>query len=249
MDNFSELLSTRYLYDTKYTRHNINEPRPFVVPAPAFKSYPKAKKIPLNKDVIFSDMKLSDCLKKRRSVRRYENKPLTLNALSALLWSTQGVTGKTGEFLLRTAPSAGALYPVETYLIINNADENSGGLERGIYHYNVFDFVLEEIKTGNFSEHISDSCLGQGFLKKCPVVFVWTAVIRRCASKYTNRAMRYIMLDAGHICQNLVIACACLDLGACPVAAFFDDEANALIEVDGKEESVIYLASAGHPKE
>jgi len=245
MDNFSELLSTRYLYDTKYTRDSVNSPRAFVMSAPMFKTYPDSKIISLNKNIIFPEISLGDCLKKRRSVRQYSNKPLTIDELSMLLWASQGITAKHGEYHLRTAPSAGALYPVETYIVINFADE----IEKGIYHFNIIDFSLEQIKTGDFSEKIASSCLGQIFLKKCPVVFVWSAVIRRCAGKYTHRAMRYIMMDVGHICENLILACSALGLGSCPVAAFFDDEVNNLIELEGAEESVIYLSSTGHKKQ
>ncbi len=139
------------------------------------------------------------------------------------------------------APSAGALYPIETYVVVQQVDD----LEPGIYHFNVSDFELDLLQTGDHSDEIVPAFLNQHFLGAAPLVFVWTAVYRRNMAKYGDRGLRYIFLDAGHICQNLLLAAAATGYGACPVAAFFDSDLNSLLEVDGEEETSIYAASVG----
>lgn len=130
---------------------------------------------------------------------------------------------------------------METYLAIERVD----GLEPGIYHFAVQGFRLERLSSLPPGQLLAEACLGQGFMAQAPVNFIWTSIFRRTMAKYGHRGMRYILLDAGHICQNLLLAGGFLGLGGCPVAAFYDDEVNALLGVDGQEESVLYLASLG----
>ena len=158
-----------------------------------------------------------------------------------LLWASQGITGRAGNFFFRTAPSAGALYPVETYLSVQNVET----LEAGLFHFQPADFSLEKMSTQFSGDKIAEAALGQTFLKKAGMVFIWSAILRKNFSKYGHRGMRYICMDAGHICQNILLAAEALGLGACPVAAFYDDELNVLMDFDGEEESVIYLAAVG----
>ena len=144
----------------------------------------------------------------------------------------------------RTAPSAGALYPVETYIIAHNVE----GLERGVYHYNIRQHVLEEIRLGDHTDQICTAAMGQEVCGRSAVVFLWTAVFQRCKFKYGQRAYRYIYLDAGHIAENLALAAVSLGLASCPIAALYDDEVNAVPDVDGIEESVIYMTVVGWPE-
>ena len=131
---------------------------------------------------------------------------------------------------------------METYLLVLGVE----GLPSGAYHFNVGDFCLELLREGDFAHQISQACLNQRFMGQSAVDFCWSAVFRRCMSKYGHRGLRYILMDAGHICQNLLLAAEALQLAACPVAAFFDDEVNTLFGLDGEEESAIYCASLGH---
>jgi SagB-type dehydrogenase family enzyme len=109
----------------------------------------------------------------------------------------------------------------------------------------VANFSLEQLAQGNFLDTLTSAALGQSSVKKAAIVFIWTAVILRSMAKYRDRAIRYIFLDAGHICQNLLLAATALGLGACPIGAFFDEEIDKIIGVNGDEEMTIYLATVG----
>jgi SagB-type dehydrogenase family enzyme len=136
-------------------------------------------------------------------------------------------------YLLRTAPSAGALYPFETYVYIDRVE----GVSQGIYHFDVADF--------DFNGAITAASLGQPVVRKAAVVLIWTAMMLRCMVKYRERAVRYIGMDLGHVCQNVQLAATALGLGSCPIGAFYDDELNKLVEVDGEEETVLYMITVG----
>ena len=183
-----------------------------------------------------------DVIRDRRSRRDYMEQPITLKQLSILLWSIQGVLEFGYGYSLRTAPSAGARHPLETYLTLNQVENQKPGL----YRYLPFEHKLVQLSTDpKISGALANACLGQDMLKKCAVSFIWTAVIERGRWKYQQRAYRYIYLDAGHVCQNLYLACEALGLGCCAIAAFDDDALNQILDVDGKEEFVIYLATVG----
>jgi SagB-type dehydrogenase family enzyme len=174
-------------------------------------------------------------------MRQFQERPLNRDELAALLWATQGVTLATSGYLLRTAPSAGALYPVETYLAVHRVQD----LEAGVWHLHVPDFTLALLHSGDCRGRLAAAGLSQPFLGTAAVVFIWTAVLNRAMWKYRERAIRYLFLDAGHICQNLMLAATALGLGCCPVGAFFDEEVEALVQVDGREEVALYLAAVG----
>jgi len=184
---------------------------------------------------------LWNVLLNRRSIRDYGEPPLLLAELADLLFAIQGTTAKSSFPWYRTAPSAGALHPIDTYLVVNRIDE----LEAGIYLLRIEDFSLEMKKKGDFSWQIARAALDQNFARTAAVVFIWVAVIHRSRQKYRERAYRYIYLDCGHICQNLYLAATALGIGCCGVGAFFDDEVNELVGVDGQEETAIYLATVG----
>ncbi len=233
-----------YLDGTKHSREGLlGKKKEDISGVEPFKVYPEAKKIPLPRPVL-PTADIWQCLKDRRSVRRYSTRPMPLEVLSSLLWATQGVTAGLGGYLLRTAPSAGALYPIETYLCVNNCLS----LGPGLYHLEVASGMLELLRDGDFGSELTSASLGQSMCQKAPVVFVWSAIPRRTMAKYGARGMRYIFMDVAHICENLLLASVALGLGACPIGAFFDDEVNDLLGLDGIEESVIYMASVGFPK-
>lgn len=181
-------------------------------------------------------------IKERRSRREYADQPIGLKQLVALLWATQGVLELGYGYSLRTVPSAGARHPLETYLTINRVEDQTPGL----YRYSPFEHKLIQISDDeNISGQLAKACLGQDMFERCAVAFIWTAMIQRSRWKYQQRAYRYIYLDAGHVCQNLYLACEALGLGCCAVAAFDDDAVNKILDIDGKEEFVIYLATVG----
>ena len=188
-----------------------------------------------------SGVSIEQSLLQRRSTRSYTGESLTLPEVSQLLWAAQGITDDRD---FRTAPSAGALYPVENYLIINDVE----GIPQGVYHYNVSEHCLEQLKEGDYRVTIARAALDQKIGYDANVVFAWTAVVERSKWKYKQRAFRYIYLDAGHIAQALAMAAVALGLGSCQIAALYDEEVNELLGVDGNEETAIYLTVVGHPK-
>ncbi len=213
----------------------LNRPKPY-------KKYPLAEKIKLNSPKEISI--LYKLLKERKSVRNFLDKNISLDQLSYILWAASGIRKEEFGYNFRTAPSAGALYPIETYVIINRVHD----IKKGVYHYSIENHMLDEIKLGDFSKDISDAALGQSMCEDAAVVFVWSAIFNRMKWKYGQRAYRYIYLDCGHIAQNLALAATSINLGSCQIGALFDDKVNKIIEVDGKKESVIYLSVLGWPK-
>ena len=180
-------------------------------------------------------------IRQRRSVRRYGETPLTLKALSQLLWAAQGVTGHTQRVALRAAPSAGALYPVESYVAVNRVER----ILPALYHYDAPAHSLTQITESAVADPLAEAALNQQMCATSAVTFIWTAVIPRSAQKYAQRAYRYIYLDAGHIAQNVALAATALGLGSCAIAALYDDEINTILNVDGKDETVLYLTAVG----
>lgn len=184
---------------------------------------------------------LWELVKRRRSFRDFNQKGISLAHLSQLLWATQGITLKTDMMEFRASPSAGALYPIETYLVVNHVET----LDKGIYHYHVLKHGIELLQRGDYGMPIAIGGLGQEMLAKADLVFAWTAVAERSKWKYRQRAYRYIYLDAGHIGQSLATASEALKLKSCAVGALFDEEVNSLLGVDGKEETVVYMTAVG----
>ena len=209
-----------------------------------YKTYPSSKttQLPTQFQTVTIDFK--KILQKRKSIRSFSTQPLSKLDLAFLLWVSTGVQRVEHGYEFRVAPSAGALYPIETYIVANNVEN----IEKGIYHYNIKNHLLEEIKLGDFGEKLAHSALDQEMCADASVVFIWTAVFRRSKWKYQQRAYRYIYLDAGHIAQNLALAAASITCGSCEVGAFFDDEVNSILGIDGIEESAICLSVVGQPK-
>ncbi len=208
----------------------------------ATKTYEGAKKVKLP-DPEYSGKTVEQALETRRSVRSYSDEPLALKQLSQLLFAAQGITSGSSGHALRTAPSAGALYPFEVYAVVNGVM----GLERGIYHYAPVDHALELVKEGDFREKISDAGLGQSSLAEAGVVLALTAVFDRTRSKYGERGFRYVYMESGHIAQNVFLQSVSLGLGCVCVGAFYDDDLNALLGVDGIREAAVYLEAIGSP--
>ncbi len=241
-DDFGDVFqsSTKYLRNQSFS-HALS----WATKPETYKVY-KTKRISLSFDATMQSrsVPLMEILKSRSSVRSFSHKPLNLAELSFLLWASTGIRTKKEGYAFRTAPSAGALYPIETYLAVNNVED----LPNGLYHYSIKFNALEELKVGAYGGDVAHSSLDQDMCAKAPVVFIWTAIFSRSKWKYRQRAYRYVYLDAGHIAQNLALSAASIGLGSCQLGAFFDDEINSLLELDGKEESAIYLTVVGNPK-
>ena len=232
--------------DTKYHRDQREKGlfERVAVPEP-YKEYPGSNRIKLLIPGSKSVLTLDEVLRRRKSVRVFAKKPLSLEQMSYLLWASNGIQRIERGHEFRTVPSAGALYPVETYLVVHNVE----GLAPGVYHYAIREHALEEIKVGDFRRDITLAALGQRICADAAVVFVWTAIFNRSKCKYRQRAYRYVYLDAGHIAHSLALSAVSLGLGSCQVGALFDDDVNQILDVDGVEESVIYMSVVGYPAE
>jgi SagB-type dehydrogenase family enzyme len=186
---------------------------------------------------------LRTAIEDRRSIRAYLHEPLTLDELSFLLWCTQGVKQVHGtQATFRTVPSAGARHAFETFLLVNNVK----GLDPGLYRYRALSHTLQQSDTDpNLPHRITDACFGQQFILRSGVVFLWTAVPYRMTWRYGERGYRDLHLDAGHVCQNLYLAAEAVGCGVCAIAAFDDDLMNDLLRIDGEDQFLIYLATAG----
>jgi SagB-type dehydrogenase family enzyme len=168
---------------------------------------------------------------------------LTLAELSALLWATQGVRQVLGpDSALRTVPSAGARHALETYLAISRVE----GLPAGLYRYLPFDGQLVQLRQDEqIGRKAAIACFGQGFIAAAAATFFWTAVPARMEWRYDLAAHKVIAIDAGHVCQNLYLACQTIGAGACAIAAYDQQACDELLGVDGEEEFTIYLAPVG----
>jgi SagB-type dehydrogenase family enzyme len=190
-----------------------------------------------------SPFDLRQALEERKSVRRFVASPLSLEELSYLLWCTQGVKRVVnGVATMRTVPSAGARHALETYLLVNRVRD----LKPALYRYLALSHRLVEVDDDEeVADRMVEGCLGQTFVKTCGVTFVWTAEVYRMSWRYGQRGYRYLFLDAGHVCQNLYLAARSTGCGVCAIAAFSDDDMNRLLNLNGEDRFVIYLATAG----
>jgi SagB-type dehydrogenase family enzyme len=237
-------IGDQFQEETKYERDRLpggyldwsNKPE-------TYKQYPDKPRVALPRPATEGGAPLWDILSSRRSVRDFLERPVEAHQLSQILWASQGITAEQFGYKFRTVPSAGALYPVETYLIVNHIE----GIPQGVYHYNVLEHCLEQIKEGDYRVTMARAALDQKIAYDANLVFAWTAVLERCKWKYKQRAFRYIYLDAGHISQTVAMAAVALGLGSCQVAALYDEEVNDLLGVDGSEETAIYLTVVGNP--
>ncbi|HIE30824.1 MAG TPA: SagB/ThcOx family dehydrogenase [Methanosarcinales archaeon] len=185
------------------------------------------------------EISIEETLSSRRSVRTYTREPITLDDLSQLLWAAQGVTSEEWGGL-RTAPSAGALYPLEVYVVAGNVD----GVSDGVYHYQTEKHTLQKVCDGDLRRNLSACALHQSQITDAAVDIVFTAVFERTTVKYGDRGVRYVYIEAGHAAQNVYLQAEALGLGVCAIGAFYDDDvAELLLLTEG--EVPIYILSIG----
>lgn len=191
----------------------------------------------------FSDrgLSLEETIDRRRSIRSYSAKPMALLQLSRLLHRAAGITDPANGY--RAAPSAGALYPLELYVVANNV----GQLPQGIYRYDCEGHSLETVRAGDHRRSLLVASLGQDMVLHASAVLVLAAVFQRTRWKYRERAYRYVLMECGHVAQNVYLAATSMGLAACAIGAFLDDELNALLALDGKEEAALYILTVGAP--
>jgi SagB-type dehydrogenase family enzyme len=188
-----------------------------------------------------------ECMKDRRSIRLYNQESLKLEELSYLLWATQGITGTNQAGLtLRTVPCSGATHSFETYLIIRNVD----GLKQGAYRYlPVNHSILYLFEVKDIEQRIDEVTLDQPFVpnfaKKAAVLFAWSTTPYRSEWKFDITAHKKILIDIGHVCQNLYLASESLEAGACAIGIYDQETIDKMLQLDGEEEFIVYLAAVG----
>ena len=191
---------------------------------------------PLPSPALSGEASLEEALVRRRSVREFDAQPLTTGELGQLLWAAQGITHERG---FRTAPSAGALYPLEIYVATTD----------GIFHYQPHDHQLLVTSPDDAREKLYQAALKQEPVRQAPAVFIVTAVYQRTAAKYgAERSPRYVHLEAGHAAQNLLLEAAALGLGAVPIGAFHDEEIQEALGLPADHQP-LYLIPVGHPRD
>lgn len=202
--------------------------------------------VPIEEIKIENDNLISN-MKNRKSHRQFNDEPLTLSEFSFLLWASQGVKSvyernNKSYATFRTVPSAGSRHPYETYLLINNVT----GLKKGLYRYLAIEHKLMFIRElKNQKERIIDATLGQEFTGEAAVVFIWSCITYRGEWRYNIAAHKAMLLDAGHICQNLYLACESIKAGTCAIAAYDQGKIDKIIDVDGENEFSVYLSPVG----
>jgi SagB-type dehydrogenase family enzyme len=183
-------------------------------------------------------LSVGQALQQRRSLRDYRDRMLTARELAWLVHAATAITSTAGY---RTAPSAGALYPIETYVAVSRVE----GIDAGLYHVDVRAQALELVRAGPVAGDLMIAGLGQQFLRTAPAVFVLTGLFQRTRWKYHERHYRYICWEGGHMAQNLYLAAEAAGLGACMVGAFFDGMLNDLLRIDGRHEAALGLVAVG----
>lgn len=184
------------------------------------------------------------CIMDRKSHRSFLEEEITLEQLSFLLYTTQGVKEIRGEgyATIRPVPSAGARHPFETYVGVTRVK----GLSPGLYHYSGLNHQLTLLKEdGEIGSKMRKAARNQKFVETGSATIIWTVIPYRGEWRYDNRSHKPMLLDAGHLCHGLYLSVEALGLGTCAIAAYEQDEMDKLLEIDGKEEFVVYLSPVG----
>lgn len=231
--------SIRKMVDFSGTaQHRGVEPPPVQKPCP-----PDLPRVKLPPPDGLGRISLEDAISGRESRRKYSTEELSPGELAFLLWATQGIREEPFQgHALRTVPSAGCRHALETYLALFRVS----GLDNGVYRYLPMEHELAMISRPEGLERLTArAALNQKFAGGGAVTFIWTAIPYRMEWRYGDAAHKVIALDAGHVCQNLYLACEAIGAGTCAIAAYDQERADALVEADGEEEFVIYMASVG----
>lgn len=251
----------RYKQQRDFLKSNFNEFKNIktdrmmkIEQPPIVKPYDKSSKIidlPEVSEKVVKNNDIYKCVKERRSTRFYSDESISLEELSYLLWATQGITttNKAG-ITLRTVPCSGATHSFETYLFITNVE----GVKTGVYRYLpvehklLFMFELDGIDK-KIDEITLDQPFVPNFAKKAAVLFVWSTIPYRSEWKFDITAHKKILIDIGHVCQNLYLASESIESGTCAIGIYDQEMIDSLLGLDGDEEFVLYLAAVGKKRD
>jgi SagB-type dehydrogenase family enzyme len=184
-------------------------------------------------------LSIEEAIERRRSRRDYGDDPVLLSDISQLCWAAQGITEANGG--LRAAPSAGALYPLEIFVVVGNSN-----LDAGVYHYSPRGHMLERVKKGDHRKQLREASLGQEWVESGSLDFVIAAVYDRTMVKYGERGRdRYVPMEAGHAAENIYLQAESLGLGAVTIGAFNDDQVRQVISAPSQY-TPLYVMPVGH---
>ena len=181
------------------------------------------------------EVSLEEAMAGRRSVREYSGDSLSLEEISQLLWAGQGITK---DNLYRTAPSAGALYPLELYVVAEKVE----GLKPGLYHYLPKGHKIKLVKKGKLLKTLAEAALGQKAIHNCSAAFIITGIVKRTSRKYGERAELFVHIEVGHTGQNILLQAEAMGLGAVPMGAFYEERVKAALGLEGEP---FYIIPAG----
>ncbi len=205
-----------------------------------------AERVKLPEPELFADVNVNflELVETRTTVRKYTPAPpMTLKELSYLLWCTQGIKMVASDgYTRRNVPSAGATHPFETYLLVNCVED----LAQGLYRFLPYEHTLIcDSKEAAKKEELEAAFLHRPMIPESIVTFIWAADMRRSEHKFSERACRYVMMDAGHVCQNLYLAAQTIRYGCCAIGHFDDDLLNKALKIDGENFFAVYAATVG----
>jgi SagB-type dehydrogenase family enzyme len=211
--------------------------------------YSQADTLPLPAPVIKGKYSLEEVMQKRRSVRNYADEAVSLQTASQILWSAYGVTEKRDKPAhirggLKTAPSAGARYPLEVFLLAGNVM----GLEPGLYRYIPEKHALVLVTRGDMREAAAVAARNQKMVAEAPITIVYTADFERTTSRYGDRGKNYVYVDLGHSAQNVYLQAEALNMHSCAIGAFADEEIHKVLQLP-KNENVIYMMPVGKSRQ
>lgn len=245
-----EAMKGYYGADVNAEETDQEQKLPFPAPVKREKGT-KRISLPLDFEKTVGEANLFTLIQGRQSCRSYSEEALSLRELSFLLWATQGIryfAGRERQVTFRNVPSAGSRHPLETYLFVGRVE----GIQPGLYHYLPAGHELEVWEElPEYQELLAEALCGQRFAAEAPVTFVWSAVPYRTEWRYGLKAHKYILLDAGHVCENLYLACEAVGCGACAVGAYDQDLLDELLGFtpgpsgEKEYEFALYVASVG----
>lgn len=207
------------------------------------KEYPRFNKVGLPKSLPLIKTSLSETLFNRKSQREFSGQKISMEKLASLLFFSAGVIpeGKEWNYSRRFYPSAGARYPLEIYISIKNVTN----LKNGLYHYNIRQHSLDILwNKGNLNETIANYA-GQNWLSNANAIIMISVVFQRNQIKYSDRGLRYILIDSGHLGQNIYLVGTAIGLKICAVGGFIDDKINKILDINGEDEGTLYIVAVG----
>jgi SagB-type dehydrogenase family enzyme len=234
-------IGQRFHHETSFGDSGFKGPQPrFGRQLPLYKIYEDVEKVDLPVSEL-TDLTVEQAIGARRSKRSFKKEPLSLPQLARLLLSADGITASSQGHAFRAAPSGGALYPIEIYVLVHDVTD----LADGLFHFQVSDTSLELVQQGDFSAEIHRASHDQESVGSSPVTLILTARFERSTAKYADRGYRYTYLEAGAISENIYLQAISLGLGTVAVGAFNDDATNRLIGIDGVAEASLLIMPVG----